>query len=60
MLFHADSTHMLVGSECFHKTVSIATGQDKGPGAPEIVIWEIALGSNGKSLWPGFSTITVS
>ena len=30
--------------ECFLKTVSIATGQDKGHRLPEIVLWEIAWG----------------
>ena len=36
--------------EYFLKTVGIATGQDKGPGAPEIVLWEIAWGKQREEL----------
>ena len=40
----------MLGMNVFLKTVSIATGQDKGPRAPEIALWEIAWGKQREEL----------
>ena len=36
--------------ECFLKKVSIVTGQEKSPRAPEIVLWDIAWGKQREEL----------
>ena len=36
--------------ECILKKVSTVTGQEKGPRAPEIVLWDIAWGKQREEL----------
>ena len=56
MLFHADSAHML-GMNVFLKRLVLQRGKTKALERLRLYFGRLSGGSNGKSLWPGFSTI---
>ena len=56
MLFHADSAHML-GMNIFLKRLVLQWGKTKALERLRLYFGRLRGGSNGKSLWPGFSTI---
>ena len=56
MLFQADSAHML-GMNVFLKRLVLQRGKTKVLERLRLYFGRLRGGSNGKSLWPGFSTI---
>ena len=56
MLFHTDSAHIL-GMNVFLKRLVLQRGKTKALERLRLYFGRLRGGSNGKSLWPGFSII---
>ena len=58
MLFHTNSAHML-GMNVFLKRLVLQRGKTKALERLRLYFGRLREGSNGKSLWRGFSTIAL-